>query len=115
MAGITGVGAKKLETWGNAFLEVIAGAAAPVHPARRALAGRAAGALFDRLEAEALRLARGEDGTGKPMSLDSATLRRVAERRPRSLAALEGVQGMGPQKAERFGAAFLAVIEAGGD
>jgi ATP-dependent DNA helicase RecQ len=110
MAGITGVGARKLETYGAAFLEVIAGAAAPVHPARRALAGRAAGRLFDRLEAEAARLVRGGDGTGKPMHLDSGTLRRIAERRPRTLAALQAVPGMTPQKAERFGAAFLAAI-----
>ena len=115
MAGITGVGAKKLETYGEAFLAVIAGAAAPVHPARRAIAGTAAGPLFDRLEAAALRLVRGEDGTGKPMSLDRATLRRIAERRPRSLAALEAIPGVGPQKAERFGAALLAVIAEGGD
>jgi ATP-dependent DNA helicase RecQ len=112
MAGITGVGAKKLATYGDAFLAVIAGAAPPVHPARRALAGQAAGPLYDRLEAEALRLARGEDGTGKPMRVDSGTLRRIAERRPRNLAALEAVPGMGPLKAERFGAAFLSVIAA---
>ena len=50
MARVGGVGAKKLESYGAAFLEVIAGEAPePMHPARRALAGRGAGALYDRL------------------------------------------------------------------
>ncbi|MFN3641579.1 MAG: DNA helicase RecQ [Gemmobacter sp.] len=111
MAGITGVGAKKLETYGAAFLEVIAGAPPPdPHPARRALAGQAAGALFDRLEEIQVALARGADGTGKPLSCSAATLRLIAERRPHSLAALEAMPGMGPHKAERFGPAFLAAI-----
>ncbi|MFN6977218.1 MAG: HRDC domain-containing protein, partial [Gemmobacter sp.] len=111
MAGITGVGAKKLETYGPAFLAVIAGAPPPdPHPARRALAGRPAGALFDRLEEIQVALARGADGTGKPLSCTATTLRLIAERRPRSLAALEAVPGMSPQKTERFGPAFLAAI-----
>jgi hypothetical protein len=45
MAGITGVGAKKLESYGRAFLEVITGAADALHPARMALAGRPEGAF----------------------------------------------------------------------
>ena len=113
MAGITGVGAKKLESFGAAFLEVIAGAPEPMHPQRLRLAGREEGALFDRLQAVALDLARGPDGTGKYLSCTHATLRAIAERRPASLADLERVQGMGPQKAERFGPAFLAVLRDG--
>ncbi len=112
MAAISGVGAKKLERYGAIFLEVIAGGA-PVpgmHPARRRLAGRAAGALYDRLEAAQARLARGEDGTGKPLSCTRTTLRHIAERRPATLDALGRIPGMGEQKLERFGAAFLAVI-----
>ena len=65
MARISGVGAKKLESYGAAFLGVIAGEVAPMHPARRALAGRASGDLFDRLSEAQGRLSRGEDGTGK--------------------------------------------------
>jgi len=113
MAGITGVGAKKLESFGLVFLEVIAGAAEAPHPARRALAGRPEGAVFDRLAEVQLRLARGADGTGKPLSCTHATLRQIAERRPRSLDELERLQGMGPQKAERFGPAFLAILHEG--
>ncbi len=111
MARITGVGAKKLESYGAAFLAVITGAAAtPVHPARRALAGRPEATLYDRLAQAQLRLSRGEDGTEKPLSCTHGTLRQIAERRPRSLDDLARIQGMGPQKAERFGPAFLDIL-----
>ncbi|MFA7432386.1 MAG: DNA helicase RecQ [Gemmobacter sp.] len=114
MAGITGVGAKKLESYGVAFLEVIAGegAAAGLHPGRMKLAGRPEGELFDRLAGLQAGLARGGDGTGKPLSCSAGTLRKIAETRPRTLAALERIGGMGPQKAERFGTAFLDAIRA---
>ncbi len=111
MAGISGVGAKKLERYGPDFLAVIAGDAPRVHPVRRALAGRSEGALFDRLEEAALRLARGECGTLKPMSCSRSALRQVAERRPRDLAALAGLAGMGSARADRFGPAFLEILE----
>ena len=113
MAGITGVGAKKLESYGLAFLSVIAGAATAPHPARMALAGRPEGVVFDRLAEAQLRLQRGEDGTGKPLSCTHSTLRQIVERRPRSLDEIERVQGMGPQKAERFGPTFLAILQEG--
>ncbi len=113
MAAITGVGAKKLESYGRAFLAVITGAADAVHPARMALAGRPEGALFDRLAEVQVQLQRGEDGTGKPLSCTHTTLRHIAERRPRSISELERVQGMGPQKAERFGEAFLSILREG--
>ncbi|AUH65239.1 DNA helicase RecQ [Paracoccus zhejiangensis] len=113
MAQVSGVGAKKLDSYGREFLSVIAGAAPEMHPARMKLAGRPEGALFDRLvEAQAL-LSRGEDGTGKPLSCTSRTLKLVAEQRPRTLDELARVSGMGEQKAERFGAAFLDAIAAG--
>jgi ATP-dependent DNA helicase RecQ len=111
MARITGIGAKKLESYGAAFLSVITGAATvPMHPQRMRLTGRDAGAIFDRLHAEQVRLARGEHGTEKPLSCTSTTLRKLAENRPSTLAALEDVGGLGPQKIDRFGAAFLAVL-----
>jgi ATP-dependent DNA helicase RecQ len=111
MAGISGVGARKLETYGPAFLEVILGAPAPVvHPARAGLAGRAEAELFDRLAAAEAALRRGEDGTGKPLFCASGTLRHIAERRPRTLEELARIPGMGPRKADRFGAAFLEVL-----
>ncbi|WP_028031617.1 DNA helicase RecQ [Gemmobacter nectariphilus] len=110
MARITGVGAKKLESFGADFLSVIAGAAEPLHPQRMRLAGRAEAEVFDRLQEAQLELVRGEDGAGKYLTCTHATLRMIAERRPGSLAELERVQGMGPQKAERFGAAFLEIL-----
>jgi ATP-dependent DNA helicase RecQ len=110
MAGITGVGARKLESYGAAFLEVITGAAEGLHPARMKLVGRPEAALFDRLAEVQLTLARGEDGTGKYLSCTHSTLRAIAERRPSTLGELEAITGMGEQKVERFGAAFLAVM-----
>lgn len=114
MARITGVGAKKLESFGAAFLEVITGAApAALHPQRMRLAGRPAGGVFDRLAETQLRLARGEDGTGKLLSCTPAELRRIAEAQPLTLSELDRVASLGPQKLDRFGPAFLAVLRDG--
>jgi ATP-dependent DNA helicase RecQ len=111
MMGISGIGVKKLESYGAAFLEVITGAAPDAqHPARRKLAGRDAGQLFDRLAEVQLELARGADGTGKPLSCTQTTLRQIAERRPSTLGELADIQGMGEQKIDRFGDAFLTVL-----
>ncbi len=115
MARITGVGARKLEAYGAAFLEVITGQAAPPpHPARRALAGRSEAALYDALAAAQLALVRGEDGTGKPLSLSPAALRRIAEARPSSLSDLDRAGDLGPAKLDRFGARFLEIMRAAG-
>ncbi len=112
MAGIGGVGAKKLERYGALFLEIISGAITPhMHPVRRGLAGRDAGGIFDRLEAAQTALIRGQDGCGKYMSCTQSTLRHIAERKPANINALAQVPGMGTLKAERFGAAFLAALE----
>lgn len=111
MAGITGVGARKLESYGAAFLEVITGAAEGLHPARMKLVGRPEGALFDRLAEVQLELCRGEDGTGKYLTCTHSTLRAIAERRPSTLGELQAIQGMGELKVERFGEAFLAVLQ----
>ena len=114
MAQITGVGAKKLESYGALFLAVITGAAAmPLHPQRMRLAGRDAGALFDLLEAEQLRLARGDDGIGKLLSCTTASLRKIAEARPTTLSDLDRAGALGPQKIERFGQAFLEILRQG--
>jgi len=111
MARITGVGAKKLESFGAAFLAVITGdAPAALHPQRLRLAGSDAGALFDRLAEVQLALARGVDGTGKPLRCSQAELRRIAEARPSTLSDLDRVGALGHQKLERFGPAFLDVL-----
>jgi len=109
MARISGVGAKKLERYGAAFLEVIPGEdAAALHPTRRKLAGREAGSLYDRLLEVQAELSRGDGGIDKPLSCSTSLLAKVAETRPGDLRALERL--LGDRRAERFGAAFLQVL-----
>jgi len=110
MAGISGVGAKKLDRYGRAFLEVISGASETLHPARRKLATRGAGALYDQLLQAQTDLARGGCGTQKPMSCSASQLAKVAEARPDELAAMARI--LGERRAERFGAAFLDLVRA---
>ena len=110
MAQIGGVGAKKLESYGRAFLSVIAGEQPQMHPHRRALAGRPEGALFDRLVEAQNRLLRGPDGTEKPLSCSTAQIRRIAEARPSDAPAL--ARHLDPARMDRFGRAFLDEIAA---
>ncbi len=112
MAQINGVGAKKLERFGQDFLEVVNSEAEPMHPARRKLAGDRAGALYDKLLEAQAGLARGEDGTHRPLSCSAALLARVASSRPRDRAEMERL--LGEPRAERFGSAFLDVLRAAG-
>ncbi|MCP5074568.1 MAG: DNA helicase RecQ [Rhodobacteraceae bacterium] len=111
-AQLPGVGAVKLKRYGTAFLEVINGAADELHPARRKLAGKPAGELYDRLLEAQLELVHGVSGTEKYLTCTNSTLSKIAETRPRDLGTLERVQGVGPQKAARFGIAFLEAIQA---
>ncbi|WP_417269054.1 DNA helicase RecQ [Celeribacter sp.] len=109
MAQIGGVGAKKLERYGEIFLSVILGANAPeTHPARRKLATSGGGDLFDQLQEIQTQLSRGDCGTLKPVTLTSAQIARVVKLRPRDLDAL--VRLIGERPAERFGPAFLDAI-----
>ena len=109
MATISGVGAKKLQSYGQAFLDVIAmGQAEVLHPARRALAGQGAGPIMDRLAEVARDLARGVDGTEKPLDCNARMLAAVAKARPRDKAGLERL--LGEARTERFGVAFLEVL-----
>ena len=108
MARIGGVGAKKLEQYGDAFLAVINGEAAQMHPARRKLAGRDAGDLYDRLAEVGSQLARGADGLDKPLTCSATLITRVAETRPRDPDQMARI--LGEKRAERFGHAFLDVL-----
>ncbi|MGH1367979.1 MAG: DNA helicase RecQ [Maritimibacter sp.] len=114
MARISGVGAKKLERYGAQFLAVIAGDAPTMHPSRRKLAGSPAAALFDRLSEGVLALYTGQDGTEKPLSLKSSTLRYIAERRPRNDEDLMRAPGMDAARLERFGAMIFTEIDEDG-
>ncbi|MEL6571778.1 MAG: DNA helicase RecQ [Pseudomonadota bacterium] len=108
MAQIGGVGAKKLDSYGDAFLSVIAGEVEEVHPARRKLAGRDEGAVYDRLLAVQSDLQRGPHGADKPMSLSASMLAKVAQLRG---ADMDGISRLiGERYAERFGDAFLEVL-----
>ncbi|PJE30390.1 ATP-dependent DNA helicase RecQ [Pseudooceanicola antarcticus] len=108
MAGITGIGAKKLQAYGATFLEVITGAVEELHPKRARLAGREAGTLYDRLMEIQQALARGEEGNEKPLSCSASLIAKVAEARPSDAAQLERL--LGERRAERFGAAFLDAL-----
>ena len=108
MARISGVGAKKLESYGAGFLEVINGEVEQMHPARRKMAGREAGDLYDMLLQAQADLARGEAGGDKPLTCSASQLAKVAQMRPRDLSAMERV--LGDKRTARFGAAFLDVI-----
>jgi ATP-dependent DNA helicase RecQ len=69
----------------------------------------AATALFDALRARRLELARHERVPPYVIASDR-TLREMAEFRPRSIRALEGVFGIGPAKAAKYGEALLEVV-----
>ena len=109
MAGITGIGAKKLESFGLAFLEVITGEpTAMFHPARRKLAGREEGTLYDRLVAEHTRLQRGADSTEKPVFCSASLLAKLVTLRPSNRDAVARL--LGDARDARFGDAFHAVL-----
>jgi len=110
MAGIGGVGVKKLDSFGEIFLQVISGEAVDeLHPSRKKLAGRSEGALFDRLLEAQAELARGIGGTDKQMSCSASLLARVASVKPSDLGSLTRL--LGERRAERFGRAFLQVLK----
>ncbi len=109
MARIGGVGAKKLETYGRAFLDVINGASVQMHPTRRKLAGRDAGSVYDRLLEVQADLTRGEAGTDKPLSCSASLLAKVAQLHQADDSAL--VRILGERRAERFGPAFREILQ----
>ncbi|MYM55532.1 DNA helicase RecQ [Thalassovita mangrovi] len=112
MARISGVGAKKLERYGADFLSVITGAVEEMHPTRRKLAGRDAGAVYDRLLEVQADLTRGSDGSEKPLSCSASLLAKVAQVRPGD----EGTMArlLGEKRADRFATAFLDVLREAG-
>jgi ATP-dependent DNA helicase RecQ len=75
--------------------------------------GEGASRLFEALRAERGRLAR-EQGVPPYIIFHDSTLAALASRRPRTLADLADIPGMGQKKMERYGAAFLAVLAAEG-
>ena len=68
--------------------------------------------MFDALVEAQAGLAHGDTGTDRYLACAPATLSRIAGARPRDLAGLEQISGVGALKAERFGETFLACIRA---
>jgi len=75
---------------------------------RRKLAGRAAGETYDRLLAVQADLARGEDGTGKPMSCSASLLAKIAALGADRASDVQRL--LGDRLAARFGGAFEQVL-----
>lgn len=113
MARIGGVGAKKLESYGRAFLQVIIGDTPDVHPQRRKLAGRVEGDIYDQLQDAANELVRGACGGEKYLTVSAATLRDIAVRKPVNLDAFGRIKGMDEPRILRFGPAFLNILAQG--
>jgi len=108
MSQINGVGAKKLDSFGNIFLAVINGEVAHMHPRRQKLAGAKEGELFDLLLAVQSKLSRGSTGVEKPLSCSASVISRIAKLKPASLDEMAKI--IGPKKTDRFGLAFLDVL-----
>jgi ATP-dependent DNA helicase RecQ len=68
-----------------------------------------AAAIFDALRAERGRLAR-DQGVPPYVIFHDTTLLALANRRPRTMDELADIPGMGEKKIERYGAAFLGVL-----
>ena len=109
MAGIGGIGAKKLESYGVAFLQVVTGDAAQMHPQRLKLAGREAGTLYDQLMQAQAGLTQGAGGTEKPLSCSASMVAKIAALHAPDLSNLTAI--LGDRRAERFGDAFLDVLQ----
>ena len=111
MASVSGVGAKKLESYGQAFLSVITGDNITIHPTRRKMAGRMAGDVFDQLMVRQQELERGVFKDKKPLICSTATLRNIAQLRPKSIDQLAQITGMNSARTERFGVAFMKILQ----
>src|SRR5262249_40870780 len=91
-----------------------AGAAAPSGTRGAGTAGAEtddprAAALFEALRRHRLQVARAE-GIAPFIVASDRTLRDIAALRPRDLGELQLAHGIGPHKAERYGAGFLEVV-----
>ena len=111
MAVLSGIGAKKLERYGLAFLSVITGQKENVHPSRRKMAGRPEAEVFDQLLKAQQTLERGPLKVDKPLSCSRKTLTNIAKIRPANLNELSEIPGMTNAQIERFGSAFIEILQ----
>jgi ATP-dependent DNA helicase RecQ len=65
--------------------------------------------MFEALRSRRLELAR-EERVPPYVIASDRTLRELAEVRPRTLAALDGIYGIGPAKAAKYGETLLDVL-----
>ena len=79
-----------------------------MHPRRQKLAGAKEGEIYDLLLEVQSKLLRGPMGVDKPLSCSASVLSKIARLKPRSLTEMAKI--IGPQKADRFGVAFLDVL-----
>ena len=86
----------------------------PDPPVREPRVDTADGPVFGALRAWRTQRAR-TDGMPPYVIAHDATLRAIADANPRSLAALNRVKGMGPQRVDRYGDEILAVLAAAGE
>ncbi|MEP5762437.1 MAG: DNA helicase RecQ [Litoreibacter sp.] len=109
-ARISGVGAKKLDTYGRDFLNVVNGNEPDtLHPARRKIAGRDTAEIYDSLLQAQSDLARGPEGIDKPMSCSASTLAKIAALHSPDIDDL--IRLLGERRAERFAEPFLNVLQ----
>ena len=111
MAVLSGIGAKKLERYGLAFLSVITGQKENIHPSRRKIAGRPEAEVFDQLLKAQQTLERGPLKVDKPLSCSRKTLTNIAKIRPANLNELSQIPGMTNAQIERFGSAFIEILQ----
>ena len=111
MASVGGVGAKKLERYGQTFLSVVTGEEGRVHPTRRKMAGLPEAEVFDQLLIAQHSLESGVSGSNKLLSCSRTTLKNIAKLRPQSLDKLGQVPGMNNARTERFGEAFIEILQ----
>ncbi|WP_229775876.1 DNA helicase RecQ [Deinococcus ruber] len=138
LGAVSGVGGRKLEAYGAAFLEVLTGEhAACVSPVQKGQAGNAAvlgilkgrpeaavpspsraapptGTLSERLRAWRLALAREIDKPAFTI-LSNAVLDAIVSHRPQNEDELLTVPGMGQKKMENYGAEILRMVQEAGN
>lgn len=108
MLEVSGVGAKKLDTYGTDFLEVITGTASAPHPTEKRAASLGQTATFDALMQAHDGLINGENGFEKPLSCSKSQIAALLKHRPQNLEQIARL--IGDKRAERFGARFVDIL-----
>jgi DNA helicase-2/ATP-dependent DNA helicase PcrA len=81
----------------------------PAEPLAASIVAGSDGPMLERLQLWRRERAR-RDGVPAYVIAHDATLRAIADSRPRSMGELHGIKGMGPVKLEQYGADILAIV-----